>query len=87
PFTVTLSGLTLKDKAGRTRVFAMVAADGESTDVNENLVFNTNGGAWKLSQLVPQGTGSCNSLSGAGSTTATWQNSSTCSGNEGSVIL
>lgn len=58
--TLTLSAMSITPPAGGTTTgrFMIVAADAESTNENESLVFQTNGGNWTTLDTVPPISGS-----------------------------
>lgn len=72
--TVTLRNITVTPPAGVTASagWAIVAADAESTNNGESLVFQTNGTAWSKLQNVPPTSGSTYpTLAGTGTPTVT----------------
>lgn len=72
--TIAISAITLTPPAGASTVsnFMFVGADGESSNENETLRFQTNGGAWQvLDQIGPTSGSTYPAASGAGTTTFT----------------
>ena len=69
---VVLSGIVVTPPAGSgaSVTYAMIAADGESSNQNESLSFTTNGQAWLQVAKIPQGP-NFPTVSGVGTTTVT----------------
>ena len=70
--TVVLNNITVTPPAGSgaTDTYAIIAADGESTNQGESLQFTTNGSAWAQVAQIPNG-GAYPTVSGVGSDTVT----------------
>ena len=70
--TVVLNNITVTPPAGggATNTYAIVAADGESTNNGESLQFTTNGSAWAQVAQIPNG-GAYPTVAGVGTGTVT----------------
>jgi hypothetical protein len=87
--TITISAIAITPPPGVSAVTAymFVAADAESTDNSESIVFTTNGAAWQLLDAVPPITGSqMPSQSGIGSSIFTTGGAG-LTGNVGGYII
>jgi uncharacterized repeat protein (TIGR01451 family) len=70
-YTVTMSGISVTPPYGGTATYGFIAADGESTNSNELLSFQTNGDNWtQLAHIVNTGN-YAPTVSGLGTTTVT----------------
>lgn len=68
--TVTLSNIRITPAGGGSApAYAIIAADGESTNSNETLTFATNGTGWQQAALLPNGTATGPAVTGVGSGT------------------
>lgn len=83
---VTLSNINVNPPPGGTGLasYAMIVADGESTNGGESNVFTTNGSAWQELAKIPNGTYYPN-ISGVGTSTVT--ETGTQSGSAGSFVF